>query len=286
MNGLRRRRRPRQPRPSSSPTRRPLRERADELAAIDTMLEAVIAARGRKYLMMNAPGGHARGARGAPAGARVADRHPARARGHDRDPLRRRRRRGLGPPAAPQGRRRVGHPRPARSRRSSRDRATGADAGSTAAVDTRCAASTCAAVDGRRPGRRRATTEPSIRRGAVPDPAVREAARATLADVRSAATRPSARPTQRVGGGRPDGRLVIERRELRRRPRRPVRATSAAPSTRRSPTSAASPRPSGPSSTRTTIAPGIEIERRWSPLASVGAYVPGRLARRTRRRWS
>ena len=31
------------------------RERADELAAIDTMLSAVIAARGRKYLMMNAP---------------------------------------------------------------------------------------------------------------------------------------------------------------------------------------------------------------------------------------
>jgi len=30
-------------------------ERADELAAIDTMLSSVIAARGRKYLMMNAP---------------------------------------------------------------------------------------------------------------------------------------------------------------------------------------------------------------------------------------
>jgi ATP phosphoribosyltransferase len=31
------------------------RQRAEELAAIDTMLSAVIAARGRKYLMMNAP---------------------------------------------------------------------------------------------------------------------------------------------------------------------------------------------------------------------------------------
>lgn len=30
-------------------------QRADELAAIDTMLSSVIAARGRKYLMMNAP---------------------------------------------------------------------------------------------------------------------------------------------------------------------------------------------------------------------------------------
>ena len=34
------------------------RERADDLAAIDTMLSAVIAARGRKYLMMNAPAKH------------------------------------------------------------------------------------------------------------------------------------------------------------------------------------------------------------------------------------
>ena len=30
-----------------------------------------------------------------------------------------------------------------------------------------------------------------------------------------------------------------------------------------------------PTSTTTVIAPGIEIERRWTPIASVGAYVPG-----------
>jgi histidinol dehydrogenase len=30
-----------------------------------------------------------------------------------------------------------------------------------------------------------------------------------------------------------------------------------------------------PVSSRVTVVPGIEIERRWSPLASVGAYVPG-----------
>ncbi|HEX7474256.1 MAG TPA: histidinol dehydrogenase, partial [Candidatus Limnocylindrales bacterium] len=30
-----------------------------------------------------------------------------------------------------------------------------------------------------------------------------------------------------------------------------------------------------PTTTRTTIVPGIEIERRWTPLARVGAYVPG-----------
>jgi ATP phosphoribosyltransferase len=34
------------------------RDRADDLAAIDTMLSAVIAARGRKYLMLNAPASH------------------------------------------------------------------------------------------------------------------------------------------------------------------------------------------------------------------------------------
>ena len=34
------------------------RERGDDLAAIDTMLSAVIAARDRKYLMMNAPASH------------------------------------------------------------------------------------------------------------------------------------------------------------------------------------------------------------------------------------
>jgi len=34
------------------------RERRDELDALDTMLSAVIAARGRKYLMMNAPASH------------------------------------------------------------------------------------------------------------------------------------------------------------------------------------------------------------------------------------
>src|SRR6185295_8020797 len=30
-----------------------------------------------------------------------------------------------------------------------------------------------------------------------------------------------------------------------------------------------------PSSTTTAITPGIEIERRWDPLGSIGAYVPG-----------
>ena len=50
-------------------------ERAAELDAIDTMLSAVIAARGRKYLMMNAPATRLRGARDAPA--RRSNRRPS-----------------------------------------------------------------------------------------------------------------------------------------------------------------------------------------------------------------
>ena len=90
------------------------RARPTELAAIDTMLSAVIAARGRKYLMMNAPAATLPDELEALLpGPRIADRHPARPRRDDRHPLGRRRGRGLGPPAAPQGRRRLGHPRPA-----------------------------------------------------------------------------------------------------------------------------------------------------------------------------
>ena len=77
------------------------------------MLGSVIAARGRKYLMMNAPATKLTRARGPAPGPRVAVGHPARPRGDDRDPLGRRLGRGLGPPAQAQGRRRVGDPRPA-----------------------------------------------------------------------------------------------------------------------------------------------------------------------------
>ena len=78
------------------------------------MLEAVIAGRGVKYLMMNAPHDGAAGHRGHPARARVAQRHPARARGHGRGPRGRARGRGPPHPGAPPRRRRVGHPRRAR----------------------------------------------------------------------------------------------------------------------------------------------------------------------------
>ncbi|MEA2578194.1 MAG: histidinol dehydrogenase, partial [Chloroflexota bacterium] len=107
-----------------------------------------------------------------------------------------------------------------------------------------------------------------VRRGAVPDPAVREAARQILADVGARGDAAVRDANERVGGGRPDGRLLVDGAELRAardaldtRTRRALdqaidHVTRFAETQR-------------PSSTRTEIAPGIEIERRWSPLASV-----------------
>jgi histidinol dehydrogenase len=113
-----------------------------------------------------------------------------------------------------------------------------------------------------------------VRRGAVPDPAVRESARQTLADVRERGDAAVQDANTRVGGGRTDGHLIIDATDLRaardRLDQRTRRAIDQAIDhvTRFAETQR-------PTSTRTEIAPGIEIERRWSPLASVGAYVPG-----------
>lgn len=112
------------------------------------------------------------------------------------------------------------------------------------------------------------------RRGAVSDLRVRDAARATLADVRARGDAAVRDANAAVGGGRPDGRLVIDAadlRDARDRLEPPFRRAldQAIDHVRRF---AETHRPV---STRTTIAPGIEIERRWTPLARVGAYVPG-----------
>ncbi len=113
-----------------------------------------------------------------------------------------------------------------------------------------------------------------VRRGAVPDPAVRDAARATLSDVRARGDAAVREANARVGGGRTDGRLLAAPAELaaardaldtrtRRALDQAIDHVTRFAETQR------------PTSTRTEIAPGIEIERRWRPLASVGAYVPG-----------
>ncbi len=113
-----------------------------------------------------------------------------------------------------------------------------------------------------------------VRRGAVADPRVRQATRATLEDVRARGDAAVRDANARVGGGRPDGRLLLDRADLLAardalEPRIRRALDQAIANVTRF---AATQRPVG---TTTTITPGIEIERRWEPLASVGCYVPG-----------
>jgi histidinol dehydrogenase len=113
-----------------------------------------------------------------------------------------------------------------------------------------------------------------VRRGAVPDPAMRDAVRETLAAVRADGDGAVQATNARVGGGRPDGRLVITADELRQAAERlelEVRTAleQAIDHVRRF---AETQRPV---SATTVIARGIEIERRWTPIAAVGCYVPG-----------
>ena len=113
-----------------------------------------------------------------------------------------------------------------------------------------------------------------IRRAAVPDETVRQAARATLADVRGRGDTAVRAANARVGGGRPDGRLVLERRELtaaRDALDAPVRRAldQAIDHVRRFAET------QKPATSRLVVAPGIDIERRWSPIDRVGCYVPG-----------
>lgn len=116
-----------------------------------------------------------------------------------------------------------------------------------------------------------------FRRGAVPDRAVRERAREILDDVRvrgAAAVRDAG---ARFGGGRPDGRLLLDRGELRA-------ARDALGAAERDALELAIANVERfaaaqvPATTRTTILPGVELERRWTPLGRVGAYVPGGFA--------
>jgi histidinol dehydrogenase len=111
-------------------------------------------------------------------------------------------------------------------------------------------------------------------RGAVPDPRVRDGARAILAAVKAGGDRAVREANAKFGGGRTGGALLVEPAELTAardslppRIRRGLEqmienigrfAATQLPETR-----------------RTTIVPGVEIERRWVPLARVGVYAPG-----------
>ncbi len=120
-----------------------------------------------------------------------------------------------------------------------------------------------------------ATIRGLVRRGAVPDPAVRDGVHQILEDVRLRGSEGVRGAASRFGGGRGErDELLLDRDELTAAADRlpaPTRDAleQAIANVRRF---AETQRPA---STRTTIAPGIEIERRWTPIARVGAYVPG-----------
>lgn len=113
-----------------------------------------------------------------------------------------------------------------------------------------------------------------VRRGAVPDPAVRAAARRTVDDVRARGDAAVRAANAAVGGGRPDGRLVLDAAELR------AARDALTPAVRRALDGAIAnvtrfAETQRPVTTRLEVAPGVDVERRWAPLARVGAYVPG-----------
>ena len=113
-----------------------------------------------------------------------------------------------------------------------------------------------------------------LRRGAVPDREVRNKARRILDDVRLRGDTAVRESNEQFGGGLTDGRLLLEAREMA------AARNRLAPAVRRGLETMIEnitrfAETQKPATTRTTIGPGIEIERRWSPLARVGAYAPG-----------
>jgi len=112
------------------------------------------------------------------------------------------------------------------------------------------------------------------RRGAVPSQDIRERAAVILGEIERGGSAALAAASARHGGGPADGRLVIGREELadaalRLEPGVRDALDAAIVNVRRFATSQL------PATTRTTIIPGVEIERRWVPVGRVGAYVPG-----------
>ena len=113
-----------------------------------------------------------------------------------------------------------------------------------------------------------------FRRGAVPDQRVREAARAILASVKEGGDAAVREANARHGGGRADGSLLVGRAEMEAArdalpPRIRAGLEQMIENIRRFAETEL------PRSRTTTIVPGVEIERRWVPLASVGVYAPG-----------
>jgi len=127
---------------------------------------------------------------------------------------------------------------------------------------------------GRRDETTRATVARLQRRAAVANPAVRDAARAILDDVRIRGEAAVVDAGGQFGGAPRDGRLVLRSDELALAAHalpRDIRAAleQAIASVR---TVAEAQRPQ---SSIVETAPGVTVERRWLPLRRVGCYVPG-----------
>jgi histidinol dehydrogenase len=113
-----------------------------------------------------------------------------------------------------------------------------------------------------------------VRRGAVPDPRVRETARAILDSVKAGGDAAVREANGRLGGGRADGTLLATRTEMETArdalsPRVRAGLEQMIENIRRFAETEL------PETRTTTVVPGVEIERRWVPLASVGVYAPG-----------
>ena len=113
-----------------------------------------------------------------------------------------------------------------------------------------------------------------LRRGAVPDQRVREGARAILAEVKVGGDAAVRAANTKVGGGRADGLLLVPRAEMEAArdalpPRIRAGLEQMIENIRRFAETEL------PETRFTTILPGVEIERRWVPLARVGVYAPG-----------
>ncbi len=139
-----------------------------------------------------------------------------------------------------------------------------------------------AAVSLRRLDLARASSDPAVAaevrsllfRGAVPDQRVREGARAILASVKAGGDAALREANARFGGGRADGSLLVARAEMEAArdalpPRIRAGLEQMIENIRRFAETEL------PQTRFTTILPGVDIERRWVPLARVGVYAPG-----------
>ncbi len=113
-----------------------------------------------------------------------------------------------------------------------------------------------------------------VRRGAAPDLEVRATVRGIIHDIRAGGADAVRDANRRYGGGTRDGSLVIEPPAMAAArdaldPRVRTALETAIAHVRRF------AEPQRPATVRVETAPGIEIERRWTPLTSVGAYVAG-----------